>query len=110
MSKKHPSETNNNFKNSYLKSIIFLVKNETFYKKIFCNQNNIGLKYFADIRFGMFQSNLIDKNIKFSEIKILQCIKNDVVVNFNDVIRIAHCAINIDLTRPVVILTFELTL
>ena len=32
------------------------------------------------------------------------------VVNFNDVIRIAHCAINIDLTRPVAILTFELTL
>ena len=53
---------------------------------------------------------MIDKNIKFSEIKILQCIKNDVVVNFNDVIRIAHCAINIDLTRPVAILTFELTL
>ena len=46
----------------------------------------------------MFQSNLTDKNIKFSEIKILQCIKNDVVVNFNDVIRIAHCAVNIDLT------------
>ena len=87
-----------------------MVKNETFYNKIFCNQNNIGLKYFADIRFGMFQSNLIDKNIKFSEIKILQCIKNDVVVNFYDVIRIAHCAINIDMTRPVVILTFELTL
>ena len=52
----------------------------------------------------------MDKNIKFSEIKILQCIKNDVVVNFNDVIRIAHCAKNIDLTRPVAILTFELTL
>ena len=51
----------------------------------------------------------MDKNIKFSEIKILQCMKNDVVVNFNDVIRIAHCAINIDLTRPVAILTFELT-
>ena len=56
LSTNHPSETNNNnnFKNSFLKSIIFLVKNETFYNKIFCNQNDIGLKYFADIRFGMF--------------------------------------------------------
>ena len=58
----------------------------------------------------MFKPNLIVENIKFSEIKILQCIKNDVVVNFNGVIRIVHCAINIDLTRPVFILTFELTL
>ena len=58
----------------------------------------------------MFKCNLIDKNIKFSEIKILQYIKNDMVVNFNDVIRIAHCAIDIDLTRPVAILTFEITL
>ena len=53
-STKHPSETNNNFKTSYLKSIIFLARNETFYNKIFCNQNNVGLKYIADIRFGMF--------------------------------------------------------
>ena len=56
---KHPPETNNNFEYSYLKSISFLVKNKTFYNipikiKIFCNKNNIGLKYFADIRFGMF--------------------------------------------------------
>ena len=29
------------------------------------------------------------------------------VVNFNDVIRIAHCALNIELTQPVIILTFE---
>ena len=59
LSAKHPSETNDNFENSYLKSISFLVKNKTFYNipikiKIFCNTNNIGLKYFADIRFGMF--------------------------------------------------------
>ena len=59
LSTKHPSETNNNFENSYLKSISFLVKNKTFYNipikiKIFCNKNNIGLKYFVDIRFGMF--------------------------------------------------------
>ena len=56
----------------------------------------------------MFKSNLIDK--KVSKIKILLCIKNDLVVNFNDVIRIAHCAIHIDLTQPVAITTFELTL
>ena len=36
----------------------------------------------------------------FSEIKILQHAQNDVVVNFNDVIRIAHCALNIELTQP----------
>ena len=56
---KHPSETINNFENCYLKSIIFGVKNNTFYYipikiKIFCYQNNIGIKYLADIRFGMF--------------------------------------------------------
>ena len=59
LSTKQPSETKNNFENSYLKSIIFSVKNRTFYNipikiEIFCNQNSIGLKYFADIRFGMF--------------------------------------------------------
>ena len=47
------------FENSYLKSIIFLIKIKLFYNfpikiKIFRNQNNIGVKYFADIRFGMF--------------------------------------------------------
>ena len=59
LSVKHQSETNNNFEHSYLKSIIFSVTNITFYNipikfKIFCNHNNIGLKYFADIWFGMF--------------------------------------------------------
>ena len=59
LSTKHPSESKNKFSNSYLKSIIFLVKNRTFYNtpikiEIFCNQNSIGLKYFADIWFGMF--------------------------------------------------------
>ena len=49
LSREHPSETNYNFKNSYLKSIIFLDKNWTFYNipikiKIFRNQNNICLK------------------------------------------------------------------
>ena len=59
LSTNHPSETNNNFENSYLKSVIFLVKSITFYNipikiEIFCNQNSIGLKYFAEIWFGMF--------------------------------------------------------
>ena len=31
LSTKQPSETKNNFENSYLKSIIFSVKNRTFY-------------------------------------------------------------------------------
>ena len=59
LSTKHPSETNNNFENSYFKSVIFSVKSITFNSipikiEIFCNQNSIGLKYFAKIWFGMF--------------------------------------------------------
>ena len=59
LSTKHPSETNNTIKNSYLKSVILLVKSITFYNipmttEIFCIQNSIGLKYFAEIWFGMF--------------------------------------------------------
>ena len=59
LSIEHPSETKNNFENSYLKSIIFSVKHRTFHNipvkiETFCNQNSIGLKYFADIWFGMF--------------------------------------------------------
>ena len=42
--------------------------------------------------------------------KILQCTQNDVVVYFSDVIRISLCALNIELTQPVAILTFEWTL
>ena len=42
--------------------------------------------------------------------KILQCTQNDTVVNFKDAITIAHCALNIESTQPVAILTFELTL
>ena len=42
--------------------------------------------------------------------KILQCIQNDVVVNFNDVIRIPHWALNIVSTSSVAILTFKWTL
>ena len=93
-----------------------MVKNKTFYNisnkiNIFCIQNNIGLDYFADIRFGMFLIQIdIDKNRIFSEMKILLCTQNDVVVNFNDVIRIAHCALNIESTQHVAILTFQRTL
>ena len=39
--------------------------------------------------------------------KILQCTQNDAIVNFNDVIRIAHCALNIESTQPLSILKFE---
>ena len=51
----------------------------------------------------------MDKNRIFSEMKIQQCIQNDVVVNFNDVIRIQHCGLNIESIQPVAILTFEWT-
>ena len=57
----HPSETNNNFENSYLKSVIFSLKSITFNNipiKIFCNQISIGLKHFAEIWFGMFLAQL----------------------------------------------------
>ena len=40
----------------------------------------------------------------------LQCIQDDVVVNFNNVIRNAHCALDIESTQLVAILTFKLTL
>ena len=80
MSRTHPSETNNNFENSYLKSVTFSLKSITVYNipimiEIFCNQNSIGLKYFAEIWFGMFLAQLDrKKNRIFSEMKILQCI------------------------------------
>ena len=59
LSTKHPSETFNNFENSYLKSVIFSVKSITFCNipikiEIFCNQNSIGLKYYAEIWFDVF--------------------------------------------------------
>ena len=49
LSTKHPSETSNNFEDSYLKSVIFSVKSVTFYNipmkiEIFCKQNSIDLK------------------------------------------------------------------
>ena len=47
LSTKHPSENNNNFEISYLKSVMFSVKSITFYNipikiEVFCNQNRIG--------------------------------------------------------------------
>ena len=61
LSTKHSSETKNNFENSYLKSIIFSIKNRTFYNipikiEIVCNQNSIGLTYVANIWLCMFFS------------------------------------------------------
>ena len=88
-----------------LKSIFFFEKkNNTFYYipikiKIFCDQNYTAFKYFDDIRFDTEKT----KIFFFSEMKTLQCIQNDVVINFNDV----NCALNIDSTQPVTILTFE---
>ena len=112
MSTKHPSETNNNFEKPYLKSIIFLVKIklfETFQLRLRCFVIKIilVLNILPILGSACFESKLTDKNRIFSEMKILQCIQNDVVVNFNDVIRIACCAFNIESTQPVNILTFE---
>ena len=95
LSTKHPSETNNNFVNSYFQSIIFWVKIE--FNSIF----QFRLRYFViKIEFvsnilpifgsACFQSKLVDKNRIFLEMKILQCFQNDVVVYFNDVISIPH--------------------
>ena len=41
--------------------------------------------------------------------KILQCIQNGVIINFNDVIRIRHCALNIESKQYAAVLTFEWT-
>ena len=42
-----------------------------------------------------FESKWIVTNKMFSELKNLQFIQNEVVINFNNVIRIVHCAPNI---------------
>ena len=52
----------------------------------------------------MFLTKIDDKNRKLSEMKNLQCIKNDVVFNFNDVITIVRCPLNIESTQYVAIL------
>ena len=55
LSTKHPSETNNNFENSYLKPVnVSVFYNIPIKIDLFCNQNSIGLKYFAEIWFSMF--------------------------------------------------------
>ena len=61
LSTKHPSEINNKFENSYLKSIIYLENIKPFYTipiKIFCDQNKTGLKLIAVIRFDLFWDQL----------------------------------------------------
>ena len=55
----------------------------------------------------MFLVEINRENRIDSEMKFLQCIQNDVVVNFSDVIRIAYCVSSIELTQPVAILTLE---
>ena len=74
---------------------------------MFCNKIILVLNILPILDLACFESKLTDKNRKKSEMKILQCIQNDVVVNFNDVIRIACCALNIESTQPVNILAFE---
>ena len=70
LSTEHRSETNVNFKKILFKITHFLNKNLRFYNipvkiKIFRYQNNTDLKYFADIRLGMFvvQINTQKKNV-----------------------------------------------
>ena len=112
LSTKHPYENINNFENCYLKSIIVLVKNKTLYNipikiKIFCIKIILALNILPILGLACFSSKLMDKNRTFLEMKIPQCIQNDIVVNLNDVIRIRHCASNIESKQPVAILTFE---
>ena len=62
LSTKHPSETNHNFEKILFKINQYFGKKCKFYIipikiKIFCDKNTIGLKYFADVSFGMFLVN-----------------------------------------------------
>ena len=59
---------------------------------IFCIQIVLALSILPKLCAACFLAKLIDKNKIFSEIKILKCIQNDVVVNFHDVISIPHWA------------------
>ena len=74
---------------------------------MFCNKIILVLNILPILGLAFFEYKLTDKNRIFSEMKILQCIQNDVVVNFNDVIIIARCALNIESTQPVNIITYE---
>ena len=68
------------------------------------------LNILAKLCLACFKTKLIDKNRILSRMKILQCIQNDVVFDFNDAIGIAHCIVNIESTQPAAILNFEWTL
>ena len=77
MSAKHPSETNNKLENIVV-NILPILGSEC------------------------FLSNLIDNNriiILGNENSVMNL--SDVAVNFNDVIRIAYCALNIESTQTV---------
>ena len=59
---KHPPETNNHLKHSYLKSISILVKNKTFYTipikiKIFCSKNKLVLNILPILGSACFSQN-----------------------------------------------------
>ena len=49
----------------------------------------------------MFLVQLDKQSRIFLEFRILQCMQDDVVVSFNDVITTAHCDLNIESTQPV---------
>ena len=74
---------------------------------MFCNRIILVLNTLPILGSACLQSKLTDKIRIFSEMKILLCIQNGVVVNFNDVIRIVHCALYIEMTQPVAIPTFK---
>ena len=57
----------------------------------------------------IFGSVCFSTNRILSEMTILLCTQNDVVLSFHDVIRSAYCALNIELTQPFAILTFDWT-
>ena len=89
---------------TYLR-IKYLFKNK---KKSFHNiLIEIKIIFLPILGLTCFECNCIDKNKMFSEMEILQCIKYDVVIIFNDVIRIAHCLLNIELVQLFAILTAE---
>ena len=98
LSTKYPSEITNKFEKSLFKISYLLGRNKTF-----CNKIKIFCDFLRILRSTCFESNWIDKNKMFSEMEIMQCIKNNVVINFYDVIRKAHCALNIESAQPVAI-------
>ena len=86
-----------------MKSIIFV-------KNIFFTIFQLRLRYFViNIILILNILPILSSTCFKSKLEILQFIQNDVVVNFNHVVRFAHCALNIASTQPVSILTFEWT-